>query len=255
MSNYSAFERYVRNTNFRKLLEELGASDIDVVVKEVEHFTEKEGEKRDRIVLDYFGEDDVNRIVASIVELLLSPPKLATDANLLDVGAGSGFFTVKVADEIHRHLPEASFYGMDVTPTMLSSLARKTGEITPFLGIAENITGSVEYARRHLEIPLKFDGLFSTLMLHHCPDIKGVLKSFREALDDGGKAILIDLCEHPFEEFREELGDIHLGFNPSLIEKDAKEFFSKVQIRRMSGIRCESSGRTAELFIAYLTCG
>ncbi|MCW3992453.1 MAG: hypothetical protein NWE79_07070 [Candidatus Bathyarchaeota archaeon] len=50
------------------------------------------------------------------------------------------------------------------------------------------------------------------------------------------------------------MGDIHLGFEPSLIEKDAKEFFSNVQIRRMSGIRCESSGRTAELFIAYLTC-
>jgi len=23
---------------------------------------------------------------------------------------------------------------------------------------------------------------------------------------------IIDLCEHPFTEFREEMGDIHLGF-------------------------------------------
>ncbi|MCW3992452.1 MAG: class I SAM-dependent methyltransferase [Candidatus Bathyarchaeota archaeon] len=198
MSNFSAFESYIKNTSLRKLLEELGASDIDMVVKAVEHFTDEEGEKRDKIVFDYFGEDGVNQVVASIVELLLSPPELPADANILDVGAGSGFFTVKVAEEVHRHLPEASFYGMDVTPTMLSALARKPCEITPFLGIAENIAGSVEYARRYLEIPVKFDGLFSTLMLHHCPDPKRVLKSFREALDDCGKAILIDLCEHPF---------------------------------------------------------
>ncbi|MFQ6075576.1 MAG: class I SAM-dependent methyltransferase [Candidatus Bathyarchaeia archaeon] len=173
----------------------------------------------------------------------------------MDVGAGSGFFTVMVADKIRQHLPKASFYAMDVTPALLSTLARKTAEITPFLGLAENIAGSVEHAKRYLEVPSKFDALFSTLMLHHCPDIERVFQSFREAMDDHGKAMIIDLCEHPFEEFREEMGDTHLGFNPSLVEEYAERFFPNVNVVKMSGIRCESSGRSAELFIAYLNCG
>jgi len=73
-------------------------------------------------------------------------------------------------------------------------------------------------------------------------------------MEDHGKAILVDLYEHPFKEFREKMGDVHLGFNPSCIEEDAKRFFPNVYVRKMPGICCECSGRSAELFIAYLTC-
>ena len=54
----------------------------------------------------------------------------------------SGFFTTKVMEKLRRYLPEAVFYAMDLTPAMLLVLARKTSEITPFLGVADNIKGS-----------------------------------------------------------------------------------------------------------------
>ena len=104
MLHPSAFESYIEKTNLQKLLEEPQVSDTYVTIKEIKHFTEKEAEKRDQIVLGYFGEYGVNRIAKSIVEHLLSPPKLRVDAEILDVGAGSGFFTVRVADKIHRRL-------------------------------------------------------------------------------------------------------------------------------------------------------
>lgn len=91
-------------------------------------------------------------------------------------------------------------------------------------------------------------------MLHHCLDVKKVFRSIKEVLEEGGKAVLIDLCEYPFKEFREEMGDVHLGFKPSMIEEDAKRYFSNVHVEKIPGICCESSGRSAELFIAYLTC-
>lgn len=253
MLHPSTFDSYVKNLNLRKFLKELGASNIDLIVREVEHFTEREAEKRDQILLDYFGESGINRITESLVEYILSPPKFKLNAKILDVGAGSGLFTIKVADNIRRHIPGAFFYAMDITPAMLSVLVGKTSEITPFLGIAENIAGSVEYASNHLGVPWKFDAIFSTLMLHHCPDIMRVFKSIRDVLVEDGKAVIIDLCKHPFREFKEEMGDIHLGFNPSLIEEEARKFFPKVSVRKILGIYCESSGRSAELFIAYLT--
>jgi len=253
VSHPSTFESYVKSINLRKFLEDLEASNVDMILREVEHFSEREAGKRDQIVLDYFGEDGVKRISESIVKYLLSSPKLKANTKILDVGSGSGFFTVKVVDKIHDHIPQASFYAMDITPVMLSVLTRKTSEITPFLGIAENIAGSIEYARSYLGVPSKFDAIFSTLTLHHCSDVKRVFRSIRDVLKDYGKAIVIDLCEHPFKEFREEMGDSHLGFNPSLIEEDAKTFFPNVYVRRMPGVRCECSGRSAELFAAYLT--
>ena len=54
----------------------------------------KEAEQRDRILINYFGDEGINRIVDRIVELLFASPKLPADAKVLDVGAGSGFFTV-----------------------------------------------------------------------------------------------------------------------------------------------------------------
>jgi len=253
MQSSPEVKTYFEKVDLRKLLENLKAPNIDEVLREIKHFTEREAKKRDQIVLNYFGEEGVRRITKSIVDFLLSPPKLRTNAKILDVGAGSGFFTVKVVKKIRCYLPKASFYAMDITPAMLLALTQKATEITPFLGIAENIAESITHAKKYLKIPSKFDAVFSTLTLHHCQNPETFFRSLKEVLKDCGKAVVIDLCEHSFEEFREEMGDLHLGFNPLLIREKAKIFFSNVRVERMPGIRCECSGRSAELFVAYLT--
>jgi len=237
----------------KDLLEKLGVSNVKTLLEEIEHFTQKEAEKRDKILVEYFGEDGINLIVDSICDHLLSPPTLKSDAEILDMGAGSGLFTVKVARNLRRSMPKASFYAMDITPAMLKMLAKKTYKILPFLGVAENITQSAKLARKHLSVPTKFDAIYSTLMLHHCLNVDTVFQSMRDALKARGKAVIVDLCEHPFKEFREEMGDIHLGFKPEQIKNDAEKFFSKVLVEKLLGICCSSSGRCAELFVAYMT--
>lgn len=249
----SDFERYLESVDMQKLLEQLAIPNAKVILKEIRHFTQKEAEKRDKILLGYFGEDSINLIVDSISNRLLSTPKLRETAEILDVGAGSGLFTIRVTTKLRNKLPKSAFYAMDATPIMLKMLARKTSEIHPFLGIAENITKSAKLARKHLTVPEKFDALFSTLMLHHCISVEKVFQSMREALKTHGKVVVVDLCKHPFKEFRKEMGDIHLGFEPEQIEKDAKKLFTEASVEKLPGICCSSSGRCAELFIAYMT--
>ncbi len=219
------------------------------LAKTVKHFTTKEAEKRDKIVIGYFGQNGVNRIVDSIAESLLTSPKLPADANVLDAGAGTGFLTAKVEDKIRSELPRINFYAMDLTPAMLRVLSKNTG-ITPFIGLAENLRGSIQQARKYLRIPHKFDAVFSTLMLHHSIYPEKVFESFSQVLKKNGKAIIIDLCQHGFKEFKEEMGDIHLGFNPQTIRKMAGKFFSKVEVKNIPGISCKSTGRSAEIFVA-----
>lgn len=249
----SDFKRYLENVEMKSHLEKLEVSNVETLLEAIEHFTQKEAEKRDKILLSYFGEEGINRIVDSVCDRLLSPPKLKSNAAILDVGAGSGLFTTRVTRNLQKNLPKASFYAMDMTPAMLQLLAKKTSDIVPFLGVAENIAQSVRLARKCLSIPTKFDAVYSTLMLHHCLNVETVFQNMRNVLKTRGKAVIVDLCEHSFKEFKEEMGDIHLGFKPEQIEKNTRKFFAKVSIEKLPGISCSSSGRSAELLIAYMT--
>jgi len=245
-------EKYAKSLQLEQFFRKLGASNPEILVKEVEHFTTKEAEKRDNIVINYFGESGINRIVNTITQLLLNSPRLRANAKVLDVGAGSGFFTVKIAKKIHDKLPKVSFYAMDITPAMLLSLTKKKTSITPFVGIAENIEGSIKETRKFFYIPYKFDAIFSTLMLHHSTGPENVFKSIKEVLKKKGKTIVIDLCEHSFEEFKIEMDDVHLGFNPEEIYEMARKHFSDVKVEKMAGIYCKCSGRSAEIFVAVM---
>jgi SAM-dependent methyltransferase len=250
--NVELEKHYFNQIDIVKFLEEVGVVDANIILKSIEHFTEEEVAKRDQVILNYFGEKGLKRIVEAIVSRMLAPPLLKADSKILDVGAGSGYFTINVANLIQRHSPQTSFYAMDITPAMLSTIVRKTTKITPFLGVAENVKDSIKFARKYVEVPDKFDVIFSTLTLHHCPDVERVFRSLKGVLEKDGKVIIVDLCEHPFKEFMDEMGDVHLGFNPHSIEEMAKRLFKEVYVERMPGISCTCSGRSADLFIAYL---
>jgi SAM-dependent methyltransferase len=247
-----SFAEYIRSLKLEQLFKKLGASEAETLAKGVEHFTTREAKKRDKIVLGYFGENGVNRIIEAISERLLSFPSLRTGSKVLDVGAGSGFFTAKIAERIRSKIPHVAFYAMDATPAMLLTLERKKADITPFLGIAENIEASIKEARAYAEIPDKFDAVFSTLMLHHSVKPEKVFESIKKTLETNGKAVVLDLCEHKFEEFKTKMGDVHLGFKLDAIQKIAKAHFSEVEIEKMPGIGCSCSGRSAEIFVAFM---
>jgi SAM-dependent methyltransferase len=246
------FEDYLRHVQLERFLKSLGAPNPEVLASTVRHFTTKEGERRDKIVSDYLGQRGVDRIVDSITDFLTAPPKLASNAKVLDVGAGSGFFTVRIAEKARKRLPRSSFYAMDLTPAMLLSLARKNAGITAFLGLAENIQGSLKEARSFLRIPRKFDAAFSTLMLHHSAEPEKVFESISKVLRKSGRAVIVDLCAHGFKEFRTEMDDLHLGFRPENVNEMARKHFSDVKVRKIPGICCKSSGRSAEIFVATM---
>ena len=84
---------------------------------------------------------------------------------------------------------------------------------------------------------------------------EGIFKSIRKVLKEDGKAVVVDLCEHRFEEFKTEMGDVHLGFKPEDIAKMASNAFAQVRVEKMRGICCECSGQSAEIFFAYMYGG
>lgn len=245
-------EEYLNIKTVSELIATLDIPNPALLKEEIHHFSEREVDQRDKIVQNYFGEEDITRITNAFVETFLSSSSLPENPQVLDVGAGSGFFTVRVKEKFQQRVPQASFYAMDLTPAMLRNLAKKNADIVPFLGAAEDLSGSLSFARNYLEMPSNFDIIFSTLTLHHCKAIEPVFQSFKEVLSPKGMVVLLDLCKHQFEEFQEEMGDIHLGFDVDKLKRIAESKFSFVKLEQMPGICCTSSGRSAELFLLSL---
>lgn len=252
----SVFEQYLQKMDYRRFLRSLHLPEPGILVENIKYFTEREAEKRDEILKSYFGEAGINTIIDEASKNL---QELRDAPTVLDVGCGTGFFTTKIAEKLESH--NISFYALDATPAMLTVLVKKLHglrnlSITPLLGVAERITESTNasqevYKSLGVVLPARFEVMISILMLHHCRNPSEVFRSMRQATDKAGKLILIDLCKHNFTEFREEMGDVHLGFELDYIKSELSEMFRVERLERLpESCRCEESGRSADLFVA-----
>lgn len=57
MSTSLDFESYIKEIDLSELLNRLGVRNVELILEGVKHFTEKEAERRDKILMDYFGEE------------------------------------------------------------------------------------------------------------------------------------------------------------------------------------------------------
>jgi len=62
-----SFKNYIQNVQLNKLFRKLNAPNPELLAEEVKHFTTEEAEKRDKILLDYLGENGINQIVNIIL--------------------------------------------------------------------------------------------------------------------------------------------------------------------------------------------
>jgi ubiquinone/menaquinone biosynthesis C-methylase UbiE len=239
--------------DMKSFLKDLKVSNLETLEEATRYFAEKEALARSQILRGYFGERGINTIIETTAKEL---KVLQEGSNILDIGAGTGFFAIAIKRRLGKEL---NFYAMDATQAMLLAGFKdmERDRIVPFLGVAEQIKESIKlsnlyYERLKVKIPSIYQGVLSILTLHHCEDIDKVFESIHSVMDRGTSCIIIDLCEHPFTEFKEEMGDIHLGFNLDWIKEKAAKVFREVKVKRLPGIKCKESGRAAELFVALM---
>ncbi len=235
----------------RGFLGELGFKEktTNEFIEQIKHF-EEEAQNRDEIVKEYLKNDCIDKIVEEIVGDILTLNK--KNVTMLDVAAGSGFFTSKIKERLGEEGVQAKIYGFDITPSMLERLEEK--KITPIWGIAEKIKESIEIANKcsNSDFPEMFDGVISTLAFHHSLNPENVLKSMRNVVKEGGKTVIIDVLKHEHREFRETLKDTYLGFTLDEMRELASNIFEEVKVKRMD-IYCEVHGKTAGFFKAVFS--
>jgi SAM-dependent methyltransferase len=113
---------------------------------------------------------------------VISALKLAPNATVADIGAGTGYFAVRFA----HMLPHGRVYGVDLEPEMvryLNERARK--ENLPNLSA---VTAAPDDAR----IPAPVDLVVLVDVYHHVDRRSGYFKKLRGALKSGGRIAIID---------------------------------------------------------------
>ncbi len=121
-------------------------------------------------------------IYQAIHKRLLSQVELSPNANVLDLGCGTG----RLLDRLATKFPEIRATGLDLSPQMLR-VARQNNRHRPRLIYLEGNAENLPFAEG------QFDAVFNTISFLHYPQPDQVLKEVARVLSPGGKFYLVDI--------------------------------------------------------------
>ncbi len=108
--------------------------------------------------------------------------KLAPEALVADVGAGTGYFAVRLA----RAVPKGRVYGVDAEPDMVRYLNQRAQRE----GLANLTAVAAKPTDPSLPVPVDLVILVDTY--HHVPDRERYFRDLRKVLKPGGRLAIVD---------------------------------------------------------------
>ncbi|SHH23340.1 class I SAM-dependent methyltransferase [Thermosipho atlanticus] len=238
----------VTTNEIKKFLKKLSFDEtfINEFIEQINYF-ESEAEIRDNIVRGYLDEECIEAIIDEITNELSALNK--NELTVLDVAAGSGFFTEKVKKKLEKNKIKIHLFALDITPGMLKNLQQNG--ISIVWGVAEKIKDSIKIFNEYYKtkIPEEFDAIFTTLAFHHFLEPEEVLTSMKKVLKKRGKIIIVDVLKHSYKELAETLKDTHLGFSCEEIKNMGIKLFEDVKVEPMKAY-CKVDGKIINLYKA-----
>lgn len=174
----------------------------------------------------------------AIASLIVKNIELKEHMELMDFGAGTGLLSFFVAQKVGK------IVAVDNSPSMLEEFQKKSREFASQTEvIAKDL--SVETLDR------KFDGIISSMTIHHIEDTKALFSKFYEMLDKDGFIAMADLDSEDGSFHSDNTGVYHYGFDREKLEKIAKEVgFREIHFETASTIAKPHSDFTVFLMTA-----
>ena len=141
----------------------------------------------------------------NIAEAIKKRVHLNKDMEVMDFGVGTGLLGFEIAKEVKK------VYGIDTSKKMLEELEAKNRPDLAIEPIFADITKE--------SLPLKVDGIVSSMTLHHIEDLEHFFETIRNNLKPGGFIAIADLESEDGSFHSDNTGVHHFGFD----EKKLKE--------------------------------
>jgi cyclopropane fatty-acyl-phospholipid synthase-like methyltransferase len=160
--------------------------------------------------------------VDNIANAIISSVALRETMHLMDFGSGTGLLLERVAPLV------AKITAVDISSSMNSQLAQKASRLGCELEILEIDLETVDIDRT-------FDGIISSMTLHHVRDIDAMFAKFHRLLVPGGFIAIADLDAENGSFHTEDTGVYHFGFDRAALTGVAKKAgFSDVVVTTAS---------------------
>lgn len=152
-----------------------------------------------------------------IAALIVKNIKLDKSMELMDFGAGTGLLSYFVAPFVSK------IVAVDNSPSMLLEFQNKCDDFACETEVVEK-----DLSRETLD--RKFDGIISSMTIHHLEDSKALLSKLYSMLNEGGFVAIADLDSEDGSFHSDNTGVFHHGFDRVVLKNMAKEVgFKEIQ--------------------------
>jgi cyclopropane fatty-acyl-phospholipid synthase-like methyltransferase len=148
--------------------------------------------------------------VAHIAEAIVARVHLSKSMHLMDFGSGTGLLLERIAPHVGK------ITAVDVSQSMNAQLREKL----PRLACEVEL---VEIDLEKTSLNRTFDGIISSMTLHHIKDIAAMFAKFHAMLNKGGFVAIADLDREDGSFHTEDTGVHHAGFDRETITKIATD--------------------------------
>jgi len=145
-----------------------------------------------------------------IAELIVNNIKLNKSMELMDFGAGTGLLSYFVAPYVDK------IVAVDNSPSMLKEFHEKCDEFSCKTEVIEKDLSTDTLER-------KFDGIISSMTIHHLEDTVALLSKLYTMLNDGGFIAIADLDSEDGSFHSDNTGVFHYGFDRHILAEHAQK--------------------------------
>ena len=138
--------------------------------------------------------------VSNIANLILKEVAYQKDFNIMDFGSGTGLLLSKIAPYVGK------ITAVDISKSMNEVLKSKQQNIDCQLDILEIDLSKTDLNQR-------FDGIISSMTLHHVKDTLKLFEKFYSMLNKNGTIAIADLDKEDGSFHKTDTGVFHQGFN------------------------------------------
>ncbi len=176
--------------------------------------------------------------VSNIANTILDKVKLEPSMHLLDFGSGTGLLLERIAHHVGK------ITAVDISPSMNRQLEEKQDKLACELEIRELDLETQTMTDR-------FDGIISSMTMHHVRDIGAMFRRFHELVKPGGFIAISDLDKEDGSFHTEDTGVFHFGFDREEIASAASQAgFENVEVVPASVFERETGDYPVFLLIA-----